>query len=301
MEKIYPKQSQKIGLVIDEGADLTEEIIKKHEIAVVPFKLFWPPEIESLPGPTIFHKMREADKRGLKVFCKTSQPSPKDFLDVFKKGLEKFEKIICITITSKLSGTYNSAIQARSILPPEEQKRVFIVDSLSAICGDGLLVLKAIDLINEGKEIEDIVKELEELIPKIHLVAILEDPKWLEASGRISSTLASWIRRAAKIGVRPLIGVKKGMVKAIGIKRGVRDIPTALFQELETKTKKERKEGKKIKVVIVHCLNMEGAQKLIAMIEEKLPDTEITFLNLVDTVIGSIVGPGALAIAWCEN
>lgn len=290
----------KIGLVIDEGADLTQDIIAKHQIAVVPIKVEWPLEVENLPGETIFHKMREADKRGFKVFCKTSQPSPKDFLEPFKQELEKYEKIICITITSKLSGTYNSAIQARSFLTQEQQKRVFIVDSLNAICANGLFVLKAIDLIESGKEAEEIVKELNEFTQKIHLVAILKDPKWLEASGRISSTLSNWIRKMAKIGIRPLIGIKKGVVKAIGIKTGVRDISTALFQELETKTSKSRKRGKKIRVAIMHCLNLEGAEKLKNMIEKELPDTEIAFLSSIDTVVGSIVGPGALGLAWCE-
>jgi len=291
---------KKIGLAIDEGADLTKEIIEKHQMAVVPFKVHWPPEVENLPGETIFHKMREADKRGLKVFCKTSQPSPKDFLEPFKQELEKYEKIICITITSKLSGTYNSAIQARSFLTPEQQKRVFVVDSLNAICADGLFVLKAIDLIEEQKEIEEIVKELNEFTQKIHLIAIVKDPKWLEASGRISSTLSNWIRKMAKIGIRPLIGIKKGVIKAIGIKTGVRDIPTAIFQELEAKTKKSRKRGKKIRVAIMHCLNIKGAQELKEMIEKELPEIEIAFLSLIDTIIGSIVGPGSLGLAWCE-
>jgi len=291
---------RKIGLVVDEGADLTPEIIERHQMLVVPFKVYWPPEIENLPGETIFHKMREADKRGIKGFCKTSQPSPKDFLDVFKEALTKFEKVICITITSKLSGTYNSAVQAKNLLPKEQQERIFVVDSLNAICGDGLLVLRAVDLIKEELEAKEIVKELEMFTQKIHFAAILEDPKWLEASGRISPTLANWIRKAAKIGVRPLIGIKKGVVKAIGIKRGVKDIPTALLQELEAKTRKTRKEKKRIRVAIVHCIYETGAQQLKEMIENNLENTEVAFINLIDTVIGSIVGPGALAIAWSE-
>jgi DegV family protein with EDD domain len=295
-----PEQSRRIGLVVDEGADLTQEIIEKYQIATVPIKADWPPEVENLPGETIFHKMREADKRGLKVFCKTSQPSPKDFLDPFKKELEKYEKIICITITSKLSGTYNSAIQARSLLTPEQQKRVFVVDSLNAICADGLFVLKAVDLIKEGKEAERIVQELNEFTQKVHLIAILKDPKWLEASGRISSTLANWIRKVAKIGIRPIIGIKKGVVKAKGIKTGVKDVPTAIYQELESQTRKSRKAGKKIRVAIMHCLDIKGAQKIKEMIEKELPDIEIAFLSSIDTVIGSIVGPGSLGLAWCE-
>jgi DegV family protein with EDD domain len=289
---------KKIGLIVDEGADLTPEIIEKYQIAIVPLKVIWPPEIENLPGPTIFHKMAEADKKGFKIFCQTSQPSPKDFLDILKKELERCKKIICITITSKLSGTYNSAIQAKNFLNPEDQKRVFVVDSLNASCGMGLLVLRTIDLIGTGREIEEIVKDLEGFTSKIQLRAIIEDPKWLEHSGRISKTIANWIRMMAKLGVRPLIGIKQGVVKAVGIKTGVKDVSEALFQELAAKTKKTRKEGKKIRVAIIHCLNEKGAEKLKEMIEKKLPDTEIAFVNLIDKVVGSIVGPGVVGLAW---
>jgi len=289
----------KIGLVVDEGADLPQEIIEKHQMAVVPVKMDWP-DLENLPGENTFQKMREAEKRGVKSFGKTSQPSPKDFLEAFKKQLERFDKIICITLTSKLSGTYNSANQAKNILPPEDQKRVFIVDSLNASCGEALSDLKAIDLIEQGKGIEEIVKELEKFIPQVYLYVILEDPKWIESSGRISSTIANWFRRMQKIGVRPILGFKKGLIKPIGIKAGAKDIPIALFHQLEAKTKKLRNQGKKIRVAITHGDNPEGAQRLKEMIEKELEGTEVVFINLIDNVLGVLVGPDSLVLAWSE-
>ena len=289
----------KIGLVVDEAADLPKEIIEKYQIAVVPVKMDWP-DLENLPGENTFQKMREAEKRGIKSFGKTSQPSPKDFLVAFKKQLESFDKILCITVTSKLSGTYNSANQARGILSQEDQKRVFIVDSLNASCGEGLSDLKAIDLIEQGKDTEEIVKELEKFVPQVRLYGIFEDPKWLEASGRISSTLANWFRRMQKIGVRPILGIKKGVIKAVGIKAGAKDIPTALFHQFEAKTKKLRNQGKKIRVAITHGDDLPGVQKLKEMIEKNLENTEVAFVNLIDNVLGVLVGPNAIILAWCK-
>ncbi len=288
----------KIGLVIDEGADLTLDIIAKHQIAVVPLKLEWPSEIENLPGETVFHRMKEADKRGMKIFCKTSQPSPKDYLDIYKKQLEKFEKLICLTVTSKLSGTYNSAVQAKNFLPEEQKNKVFIVDTLSAACGEGLLVLKAIDLIDQDKQVEEIVKELEQLVSRVFLYVALKDPKWLEASGRISSTIANWIRKMSNINLRPLLGMKKGVLKPISIKMGVKDVAEAIFKQLESKTKKSRKQGKRIKIFISHALALEACQKLQDLIGENMENTEIVAANLLDQIIGSIVGPGSMAVAW---
>lgn len=288
----------KIGLIVDEGADLTPEIIESNQIAVVPLKVEWPQEILDLPGESIFHKMREADKKGMKVFCKTSQPSPKDFLDIFKTQLEKFEKVICTTVTSKLSGTYNSAIQARNFLPEDQKSNVFIVDSLSAVCGEGILALKAIDLINRGNDIEAIVKELETMPSQIHFYAIIEDPKWLEHAGRISPTVASWIRKAAQFGVRPILGFKEGVLKPIGVKTGVKDVSEALFNEVESKSKKYTQEGKLIKVFISHAINLEGAEKLKELIEKNIPNSQVLLISLADYVVGSIAGPGLIAVAW---
>ena len=134
---------KKIGIITDQAADLPKEIIEKHQIAVVPVKLFWP-ETESLPGDNIFQKMRELEKKGIESFGKTSQPSIKDFLDKYNLQLEKFEKVLCLTLTSKLSGTHNSAIQAKKFLEKNQQNKVLVVDSLSASGGQALLILKAL-------------------------------------------------------------------------------------------------------------------------------------------------------------
>jgi DegV family protein with EDD domain len=289
----------KIGLVIDEGADLPEEIIKKEQIEVVPFKLDWP-EVKELPGENIYQKMREAEKRGIKTFGKTSQPSPKDFLDAFKRQFEKgFEKLVCITITSKHSGTFNSAIQAKSFLG---RNGVFILDSLNVSGGEGILVLKAIDLIKGGeKRIEEILKELEIFRSKIQLRAALKDPKWAEASGRISHLAAKLMRRLEKIGVRPLIGLKEGVIKAMGLKSGVKDAKEALFKELEEKTRKLRAEKRKIIVAITHADNLVEAQKLKEIVEAKLAGVEVVFLNLINNFVGALAGLDALSLAWSTN
>ena len=290
----------KTGLVIDEGADLPRELVEKYQMAVVPIKMDWP-DLENLAGENTFQKMREAEKRGIKSFGKTSQPSPKDFLDAFKKQLERFNKIICITLTSRLSGTFNSVVQARGILKEDDQKRVFIVDSLNASCGEALSALKAIDLIDRGEKVEEIVKELEKFVPQVHLYGMLEEIKWLEASGRISPNLANWVRRMQKIGVRPIIGVKKGLLKAVGIKAGAKDIPTGLFHQFEAKTKQFRNQGKKIRVAITHGDNLEGAQRLKETIEKELEGVEVAFINLIDNVLGVLGGPNTLVLAWSER
>jgi DegV family protein with EDD domain len=285
-----------VGIVVDEAADLPKELIEKYQIGIIPLNVYWP-EIEEVPGGNIFQKTRELEKRGDMSFAKTSQPSPQAFIEVFKKQLEKFERIICLTITSKHSGTYNSGCQAKRFLG-EGGKGISMVDSLNGTGGLGLIVLKAVDLIGKKYSVEEILKEIEKFLPQVKIAALLEDPKRLEASGRLSSTLANWIRKAQKIGLRPLIGVKDGKITAVGIRTGAKDIPTALFRELESKTKNLRKKGRKIRAAITHGDNLERALKLKGMIEKNLENIEIAFVNLVDDVLGTLLGPDAVALAW---
>jgi len=291
---------EKIGIVTEEGADLPKDLIEKYQIAVAPIKMHWP-EIENLPGDNTFQKMREATKLGIKSFGKTSQPSAKDFMDVFEKQLAHFEKVIGIILTSKLSGSFNSALQARNFLKPEDQKRIFLIDSLSISAAESLLILRAIDKIKQGKSAEETVKDLEKFVPLIQVIVIIEDPKWLEASGRMSPLLANWIRRAAKIGLRPLIRIKNGVLVSGGIVTGAKDIPAALFKKFETETKKLKKEGKKIRTVITHGDDLQGAVRLKEMIEKASENNQVAFINIIDNVLATITGPDTMLLSWCER
>jgi len=289
----------KIGLIVDEAGDLPQEIIQKHQIVVVPVKLHWP-EIENLPGNNTFQKMRELEKRGIQSFGKTSQPSVKDFLDKYNLQFGKFDKLICITITSKLSGTYNSAMQAKKFLTEDKQDKVFVIDSLNASGGQALLALKAVALIEQGKTAEEIFKELQEFVLQIHSYVIFDDPKWIEASGRISHLVANLMRAMAGAGIRPVLTFKNGVLTPAGLKTGAKDIPTGILKQFETDIKKLKKENQKISIVIAHGDDLAGAQRLKEITEKGFPNAKVVFINIVNNVVGAPAGPNALIFSWCE-
>jgi len=290
---------EKIGIITEETADFPQEMIEKYKIVIVPAKLDWP-DLDNLPGSNTFQKMRELDKKGIKSFGKTSQPSPKDYLDRYKEQFVRFEKIICISLTSKLSGSYNSAVQARNFLEKEKQKDVFVIDSLNASGGQALVILKAIDLININKKAEEIVEELKKFIPEVHLFAMFESPKWLEASGRISHLVANLMRRLAGAGIRPVLAFKKGVLVPAGIKTKAKKLPLGIFKQFENKIRKLKLEDKKIRVVITHGDDTEGAEELKEMVEKEFKNVEVAFINIINNVVGAPTGPNTLALAWCE-
>jgi fatty acid-binding protein DegV len=145
-------------------------------------------------------------------------------------------------------------------------------------------------------EIDEVLAQLEKEIPQIQLYGFLKDPKWVEWGGRVSHSQASWLRKLQKIRIYPLLGLKKGEVTRIGFRIGVKEIWEAIFKEIEAKSRKIRKKGKKIRVVITHCDNLEEAKKL----KEKLKGigAEISFINLTGPVVGVHVGPGSLIAGW---
>jgi fatty acid-binding protein DegV len=95
-----------------------------------------------------------------------------------------------------------------------------------------------------------------------------------------------------------LVGVKEGAVEQVGFRLGAKNIPDALFKEIEARSKKIRKQGKKIRVVITHCDNPEDAKKLKQLLKEI--DAEVPFINLTSPVVGAHVGPGSVIAAWAE-
>jgi len=282
----------KIGIVADEGGDLPKELIEKHKISIVPFKVDLG-EMKDLAG-NIYQRIREAEKRGLKSFVKTSQPSPGDFLKAFKEKLKEFEEIICVTVTSKHSGTFNSALQAREFLP--EKEKIHVIDSMNVSGGEGLIILKAVSLIKSGLKISEILEKLKESVLKTNLVFVLENPKWAVASGRIPKVLGALLERMQNLGFYPVLTIKKGKIKLSSIRKGVKDLSSALFEEFKSKILKEKIETK-IKTAITHADNEKEAKKLEDLIL-KVKNCKIEFKNIIGNIVGGLSGPGALALAW---
>ena len=291
---------KKTTIIIGESASISKEIVDKFGIVVVPFIVEWPDE-KNLSGNNIFEKMRDAEKKGIKTTPKTSQPSIGIFKKAYDEALINSESVICITISSAISGTYNSAIQAKKMLDEEKQNRIFVLDSYNADASESLLAIKAAELIEEGKNGKEVFEEIEKLIPRTFLYGMLESPKWLEAGGRINHALAVILTQMQKIGMRPILSVKDGVIKPANLKMQAQDTANALFKQLEDTLKKPLSEGKKCRVGISHADNLEQAQRLRGLIEEKYPQIKIDFTSVTSVVIGCHVGPGTLICCSSES
>ena len=129
---------------------------------------------------------------------------------------------------------------------------------------------------------------------------MFENPKWLEASGRISHIIANLMRGMIKIGVRPVLTFKNGVLTPAGLKTRSKDIPSALFKQLHSDIVKSGKGTNRIRVAITHGDDIEGAERLKDMIEKSLENTEVSSLYIINNVVGAPTGPNTLAVAWAE-
>jgi hypothetical protein len=281
-----------IGIVTENVASILPKILERYQIEVVEAKFDWP-ELEKFEGENVYQKIKKAYLAQVESRPRTSQPSPKAYLEAFKKQLEKFDKVLCLTLTSKISGCYNSAIQAREMLPEDERKKVFVLDTLNSLAGQALFILRTVELIQEQREFDEILSKLKKLIPKTKLYLIFKDPKGVEFIGRITKRQADWIRRMKKIGFHPMMELKKGVLEKGGIVFA-KDEAEVLFKKFLKDTKKER--SKKVRAIVNYADNLEGAEKLKKLLKSK--NVEVPFISEGSPIVCAVLGPGSLALGW---
>lgn len=270
----------KIGLAVDDICSLPEKLIKDFQIEVVRARLFFP-ELEKFPEKNMYQIMQET-----KAYPKTSAPPPGDYLNAYKKLLENYEKVLVLTLSSKLSATYSSAFQARELMP--DPSKITIFDSLSAAVPEGLLAFRAAHLIQEGKTLEEILKILADLRKKIKLFGFLKTTYWVERIGRMTHWQATAFKFLKSFGILPMIGIKNGKVGLTGFNFWTKDTLKAVFHQIKHERKKSR-----IMVGINYTDNIDLAYQLKEKIEKEL-GTEIVFMSFAPPIIGANSGPGTL-------
>jgi DegV family protein with EDD domain len=291
----------KATIILGNSSSITDELIQRYKFIVVPFKVDWP-EGEGFSGSNIFEKMRDGEKKGNTASPKTSQPSIGAYKKAFEEALKGSESVICITIGSGMSGAYNSAVQAKKLFPEEEQKKIYVIDSMNADTGETLLAIKISELIEGGKSVESTVDEAGTIIKKIYLCGMVENPRWLELGGRLSHAAAGLLHQMQKIGMRPVLHIEDGTVKPANLKMNAKDTAEAMLKQFEGACRKGLKDGKRYRIIISHADNLPEAEKLKKLFEEKYPEQiKIESVSMAGLVIGAHVGPGTIIFCLLEE
>lgn len=279
-----------VGIVVDERAGLSSKIIGHYNIDVIPLRISWP-EGESIIGENICQRIKEAKKQGVVSQPKIEPIAPEFFMESYKKQLEKFEDVLCIVSSSRLSKNYEAAVKGREMLNYVEREHVFVVDSKNLSAGQSILVLEALEMITEQRKIKEIMKKIEATVAKTNLYCIVEKSDWWNKE----KNKPFWFSKKQEI--RYALGeVKHGkIVSAENIKTN--DFATALFNKIEKETRKDIKEGRRIRVVIAHGDNPEQADELKKKMKT-IKKTDISFMNITDPVTSINACPQSLLIGW---
>jgi len=289
---IEKKKKLPLGLVIGETADLPADFLTKHNIIKVPFIARFPDGQTFSSSDEIIPEIRKALDQGRPLPI-SSAPSFKDFLTVYNSALERFEKILVLTLSSKLSGAYSSARIARSFFKKPDKLNIYVFDCNNAEAGEGLIAQHAQELIDQGKDLEEVIEELKTFCPKVNLLLCLDDFRCIARGGRlrIPEFLASSISFLQKAGLRFLISLKNGQLRFYQIGLG-RDPVKILLREI-----KKKSQGKRIRLAITQTDNLPLAERLRKELR-KDSQVEIALTSLASPAVVVHAGPGALLVAF---
>ncbi|APQ71841.1 fatty acid-binding protein DegV [Clostridium botulinum] len=277
---------EKIKIITDSTADLPKDIIEKYDIEVIPLFVSFGDKVYKdgvdIKLEQLFTKIEKEN-----VFPQTSQVNPQRFYEYYKKYIDKGYSIISIHISSKMSGTYQSACLAKDML---DSDNIIVIDSNNVTSGLGLLVIKACKLKDEGLSIEEIVKGVKETIPHIKSVLAFETLDYLVKGGRLSKT-AGFIGNV--LGIKPILAVENGEMVVKDKVRGSKKAIRAIFEYIG---KLGLKQGEPC--ILLHVQNKD----ILGTLRENLNQDEANFIECtVGCVVGIYAGPRACGIFFIED
>jgi len=280
-----------VKVVTDSGADIPEEIVKELEIETVPYLVQF--GLNSfrdgidIQAEEIYRLLKEG------VHLTTSAPFPKDFIEIY----QRYDEIISIHISSKLSRTYESALFAKTMVEKEKNCQIEVIDSQALVMGMGFLAILAAKMAKEGENLKEIVKTVEDSIPKIHLLGILDSLKYIEKGGRLgdAAILLEGLRKTEKLlKIKAVLTLKKGKVRPSGIVR-LHQKKEKLIEFINSFPK-----VKEVAVEYATDKDREEAEDLLGKIKSLFPGITY-YLSRISPVLGVHAGPGALVVTLREE
>ena len=278
----------KTRIIVDSTSDLLPAA--KAQVHTVPLTVRFGDD-EYIDGVTIDHKTFYEKLIETDVHPVTSQATPAAFEKEYEKARSAGEAAVVITLSSKLSGTYQSAVIAA-----QDYENIHVVDSGSVAIGGGILIEYALKLLNDGLEAREIADRLEEAKSRIIIVALVDTLEYLKKGGRISKTAAF---AGTVLNIKPVISVADGVIGMLGKARGSKMGNNLLVQEI--------KKAGGVDFSMPMLLGYTGLSD--AMLLKYIEDSRHLWEGSVDevrfTTIGSVIGthagPGAVAVAFFKN
>lgn len=273
-----------VKIVTDTSCDLPEGLWERYGVEAVPLIfLFGNEEYEDKTM-----SMAEFWAKCEQNWPKTAAPSSADFEKAYRKHTDAGHQVLCITVTGKLSSTYNSAVLASQQFPPGQ---VAVIDSQSLSVVQGFMVLAAARAAEAGKSLDEVVQAAKSVQKKAYIYIMLENVQFLVKGGR-ASKLSGMLAQLLKI--RPLLGVREGTLVLLHKLRGRSAAKTRLLELI-----KDHFPIRKVAVAHVDCADEAREMAETLSTQSGIPLDEIQIAE-VGMTLATHGGPRTMAVAAIE-
>jgi DegV family protein with EDD domain len=277
-----------VRIVTDSLSDITSDVAERLGVTVVPLTVLFGHEAY-LDRVTITPE--EFYQRLIKgpIWPTTTQPTPAKFAEVYEKLAEKSNEILVVTLSKKLSGTYQSALGAKAMV--KKNARIEVIDSELVAMGLGLMVMAAARLAQKGAKLTDLADFVRQSKNRSHFIAYFDTLKYLAKGGRIGRA-QGWL--GSMLSVKPLLTVREGEMAPVTRVRSL----SAGLEHLHNFVSSFK--GKIEAVGVEHTTDIAEADRFAERISEFVPKENI-YRSSVSPVLGTYGGPGALAVTVFES
>jgi DegV family protein with EDD domain len=278
-----------VVVVTDSTAYIPSALIVKHGIRVVPLSLVWGTEVFR-DGVDILPAEFYARLKTAKVMPSTSQTTPEEFIKIFSPILEAGDSVLAVLLSSKLSGTVDSAVQAKQAFPGA---KIEIVDTLTTAMALGFITLAAARAIQGGADLEEAAQVARRTVDHSKVIFVVDTLEFMRRGGRIGGA-AAFLGTA--LNMKPLLTLHEGKVEAID---KVRTKGKAVDRMLDL-IEKQVGSSHPVRIATLQAAAEEEARELLERANHRFHPEENIFSE-VSPVIGTHVGPGTIGLAWCTG
>ncbi|MBU5672898.1 DegV family protein [Paenibacillus brevis] len=282
---------KQVIIVADSTADVPKAMVEEYGIHIVPMRLAFGDEtfVEGIDITVEEFYDRLSKSRDLPT---TSQTSPSQYVEVYRNLMQQYpgSPIVSIHISSGMSGTFQSALLAKSMIEEEHEENadITVIDSLCATYGFGLQVVLAARMAKAGASVEEIKAEVDRVGKARQLYFLVDVLEYLQKGGRIGKAAAIL---GTLLNIKPILSVDdEGVIYAVDKVRGHKKAVSRVIELF----KNDYKDQKDINIAVCDCVNPEGAEEILRLMGEHFTIHEVVRTS-IGAVVGTHVGPGTVA------
>ena len=272
-----------VKIITDSLGDIPVEILKKLDISVIPLYVLFGTE-SYRDGVDMTNEQFYARLVSSKTLPTTSVPALGTFIDLYENVAKKTDEILVISVSRKLSGTFDTATKAAEIV--KTKARIKVIDSLNIIMGQGMLVIQAAEMAKAGAGLDEIAKKVQSNILRTESRMAFDTLEYLKRGGRIGAGQAFL---GSILKINPVLGLKDGEVYPLSRERSRVKAIEALYNWVLTYRKIDA-------ISVDDATTPDEADRLVERLKQKFPDKPL-YRSKVGAVIGTHAGPSVIAVS----